>query len=400
MRQTPASSTIRRHVAAGLCASLIGIGLARFAYTPLIPPMIRARWFSANDVVYLGAANLGGYLLGAVLGRPIAARLTHVQTLRAMMVLVSASLLACAFPFSIGWFFAWRLISGVAGGVIMVLVAAAVLPHVPNDRRGLASGAIFLGIGVGIAASGTLLPLLLKVGLRETWIGLGVLSALLTAATWTGWPREELHRVAPPLARGRRDTRWSVALVYTQYALMAVGLVPPMVFLVDFIARGLGAGESVGSFFWILYGIGAILGPPVYGFIADRLGAQAAVRLLLLTQAAAVAGLAVVRRAFPIGLLAMIVGSFPPGIVPMTLARIREIHPDDATQQNIVWSRATIVFAAFQAIAAYAYSGLFAASGGNYQQLFAVGAGAISLALALGVLAPFLPGGRRAVAGR
>ena len=59
---------------AGLCASLVGIGLARFAYTPLIPSLIEAHWFSASAVVYLGAANLAGYLVGALIGRPLAAR--------------------------------------------------------------------------------------------------------------------------------------------------------------------------------------------------------------------------------------------------------------------------------------------------------------------------------------
>jgi hypothetical protein len=40
-----------RYATAGLCASLVGIGIARFAYTPLIPALIAARWFSASDVI-------------------------------------------------------------------------------------------------------------------------------------------------------------------------------------------------------------------------------------------------------------------------------------------------------------------------------------------------------------
>jgi predicted MFS family arabinose efflux permease len=50
-----------RPVLAGLCANLVGIGLARFAYTPLIPALIAAHWFSPSATVYLGAANLAGY---------------------------------------------------------------------------------------------------------------------------------------------------------------------------------------------------------------------------------------------------------------------------------------------------------------------------------------------------
>src|SRR6185437_5905613 len=75
-----------RSAAAGLCASLVGLGLARFAYTPLIPAIIAAKWFNPSDVVYLGAANLAGYLVGALLARLTAARIGAVRSLRLMMV--------------------------------------------------------------------------------------------------------------------------------------------------------------------------------------------------------------------------------------------------------------------------------------------------------------------------
>ncbi len=41
------------------------IGLARVFYTPLLPTIIAAHWFSPADAAYLGAANLAGYLAGA-----------------------------------------------------------------------------------------------------------------------------------------------------------------------------------------------------------------------------------------------------------------------------------------------------------------------------------------------
>src|SRR5712672_4590315 len=75
--------------AAGLCASLVGLGLARFAYTPLIPALIAAKWFGPAEAVYLGAANLAGYLAGALIARELGARLGAVRTLRAMMVLAA-----------------------------------------------------------------------------------------------------------------------------------------------------------------------------------------------------------------------------------------------------------------------------------------------------------------------
>ncbi|MBN3764445.1 YbfB/YjiJ family MFS transporter [Burkholderia sp. Ac-20365] len=381
-------AAVWRHIFAGFSASLVGIGLARFAYTPLLPPLIQAHWFAASDVVYLGAANLAGYLLGALLGRPLAHRLTNTHTLRAMMVLVTAAFLACAFPVSVAWFFVWRLLSGVAGGTIMVLVAATVLPHVPADRKGLASGAIFLGLGVGIAASGTIVPLLLNLGLRNTWIGIAILSAALTLATWYGWPRATRSHAAHTSAAAMARNPSVVRVLYAEYALMAIGLVPTMVFLVDFIARGLGAGAHVGASYWILYGVGAISGAPLYGFVADRFGGRLAIRVLSLLQIVVVAAFVMSSNPIVIGVLTLAIGSFPPGIVPMMLARIHEVVPHDHVRQHKIWSRATTTFAASQAIAGYTYSALFNTSGGNHRLLFAIGAVALVFVVIVDYVAP------------
>ena len=186
-RSTPPEAW--RWVCAGLCASLVGLGLARFAYTPLIPALIDAGWFAPADVVYLGAANLAGYLVGALAARLLATRFEAVPLLRASMLAVTLSCLACSVPLSFTWFLVWRVVSGVAGALIMVLAASTILPHVGPARRGLVGGAIFAGVGLGIAASGTLVPLLLRSGVAACWYGLAALSTLLTAVSWSNWPR-------------------------------------------------------------------------------------------------------------------------------------------------------------------------------------------------------------------
>src|SRR5262245_51536325 len=58
----------------------------------------------------------------------------------------------CLFdPVSFLWFFTWRFLAGLSGGVIMVLAASVVLPHTSPTRRGLIGGVIFAGVGLGIA---------------------------------------------------------------------------------------------------------------------------------------------------------------------------------------------------------------------------------------------------------
>ncbi len=170
---SPSSGGVWRATLSGFSANLVGIGLARFAYTPLLPAIVGAHWFTPSTAAYLGAANLAGYLAGAVLARPLAARVAAPPTLNAMMMLATVAFIACAHPLSFPWFFAWRVVSGAAGGVLMVLAATTVLPHVTPSRRGLAGGVIFMGVGAGIAASGTLwfARALRRVRAQRRWAG-------------------------------------------------------------------------------------------------------------------------------------------------------------------------------------------------------------------------------------
>lgn len=368
------------------CASLVGIGLARFSYTPLLPAIINAGWFTPSVAAYLGAANLAGYLAGALLGRPVSARLPVVSVLRAMMLLATAAFFACAFPVSFVWFFIWRFISGLTGGTLMVLAAPTVLPHVPASRRGLAGGMIFMGVGTGVAASGTIVPLLLRQGLATAWFGLGALALVLTLIAWAGWPRGPVHATTQA-EHPHLPHRGRLRALYVEYALNAAGWVAHMIFLVDFVARGLGQGEQVGAEYWVLFGIGATFGPVVVGHLGDRSGFAHALRLAFLVEIFAVAIPAL--HLGPVWLMvsSVVVGMFVTGTVPLVLGRIHELLPHHPAKQRSAWSTATVVFALFQASAAYALSFVFARSGGDYRLLFTIGAAAMVVALLIDLVA-------------
>ncbi|MBN9530096.1 MAG: YbfB/YjiJ family MFS transporter [Alphaproteobacteria bacterium] len=364
--------------ASGLSASLVAIGLARFAYTPLVPPLIAAHWFPASDVVALAAANFAGYLAGALIGQPLAQRFSSPSVLRLMMIVATAAFFACAWPVSITWYFAWRFLSGLSGGAIMVLVATSILPHIPAGRRGLVGGIIFLGVGLGIAASGTLVPALLRLGLRETWLGLGAVSLALTAVSWFGWPGR--HRPAAAVAPARLRESVELRVLYGEYALNALGLVPVMMLLADYVARGLGRGIDAGAMTWVLYGAGSIAGPVLCGQLGDRIGFGRGYRLVLLGQAAGLVALAVSGHPAVVAIAAAAVGAFTPGIAPLVLGRIQELSAGNPDGQRLGWSRATIAFALFQALGGYGYAFLFAHSGENYAAVFCCGAAALLIA--------------------
>jgi predicted MFS family arabinose efflux permease len=367
-----------RATAAALAATLVGLGLARFAFAPLVPALIAEHWFTPAQAAYLGSANFTGYLAGALLAQPVSARIAPAHVLRAMMLLAGLSFLASAHPAPFLWFAAWRAAAGIAGGLIMVLSATLVLQHVPADRRGLAGGVIFAGVGLGVIAAAVLVPRLIAVGLPVAWNVLGALCLALAALAWTSWPADaagQASRERPPVNR-------QVLILFAVYALNAIGLVPHTMFLVDMTARELGYGLTAGAGMWLLFGIGAIAGPVAAGRIGDALGFRPVLLAMLLAQVGLVGLVSLTGTLWALAFSALMMGGCTAGIVPVALGRVRELIPHDPRGQRAIWSLATTAFAIGQAGGAFALSGILG-SIGHYPPLFGISSAALLLAFVI-----------------
>ncbi len=363
-----------QQVLAATAGVLVGVGLARFAYSPLLPVLIAQGWFAPGAAGYLGAANLLGYLGGALAARAMAGRFGTRAVLRGAMLAVAVALAACSLRLPFAWFFGWRLLSGICGGLLMILAPSSVLSHVPAVRRGLAGGVVFTGVGLGIAASGTLVPLLLRWGLAQAWLGLAAVALALTAAAWRAWP------VIPAVPTAGSGTPGRFLPLSAVYGLCAVGLVPHMVFLVDFVARGLGRGLAVGSLTWVVFGMGALCGPMAAGRAADRVGPAAAMRCIVALEAASVAALLVAPGSLAAILAsAAVAGTLLPGVTAVALGRISLMAGTDGATRQRGWTQATVAWAIGQAAGAYGLAALYAATG-RYAPMFEVALAALAAA--------------------
>lgn len=341
-----------RAAASGFAAMFSGLGIGRFAYTPLMPALVTAGWYGPAEAAAHGAANLVGYLAGAAAALPVARLVRLPWLMRAMMLIVAAATAFAALRPDPVLFAAARVAAGFAGGVLMVLGPPSLLAAVPAAVRGRVGGGVFAGVGSGIVAASLALPVLLASGVPAAWLGLGAASLACAALAWPFWPPEPPAPPPPGIAAP------GLARLIVAYAVSALAIVPHMLLLSDYVARWLGRGVGWGATAFAIYGLGAAIGPLAGGLVGDRIGFRRTLSLALLIQAAAVA-LPALLRTLPAALVSgLVVGALTPGIPPLVLARAGELAGMGAAARS--WRAATIAYALAQGLGAFAAAAAFA----------------------------------------
>lgn len=356
----------------GIAATLAGVGIARFAYTPLLPQLVEQGWFSDSQAVYLGAANLLGYLLGALTAHPLSQRYGSPLLLRLSFILVFLSFALCVLPGWFSWFFLWRFLAGVAGAWLMVVAPSAALAQAPMERRGSIGALVFAGIGIGAVIASTLVPLLIELSVSFTWAALAMACLLMIAAGESGirrlsWPSSVVVSDQSQAPAGR-----AVWLVIIAYGLDATAYVPHTLFWVDYLAREQGLGMQAASLQWLIFGIGACCGPFLAGWASRRWGIKAALASAygLKTLGIALALVAQDNDTTDVlfrSLSSLLVGAMIPAVVGLTSALLA--HWLGSERHKQFWGLATAVFALTQAGSGYGMSALYVQLG-SYQLLY------------------------------
>lgn len=370
----------------GFLATLSGVGLARFAYTALMPEMVLAGWFTGEQVAYLGAANLLGYLIGALAAAPMAERWGAVRVLVGCWFAVALSFAACSFDQPMTVFFVWRLLSGIAGATLMVLGPSVAMSATPVERRAALGPLMFCGIGVGALLSATLVPALAQQSLGAVWWGL---TLVCVAALWWGWRNaRQLPAPIPMVVTPGADPAlpaaavWSlpVILVLAAYTTDAFGFVPHTVFWVDYLARELNLGSTYASTQWAFFGLGAVAGPLCASLCATRWGWWRTT-----AGAYALKAMAIGMPLFWVGFAGhavsgFIVGALSPGMAAITSGYLMQLI--GPARHKRMWGYATAAFALLQATAGYLMAYIYAHTG-SYRSLFFMGCSALMLGAVL-----------------
>ncbi|WP_235039199.1 YbfB/YjiJ family MFS transporter [Kibdelosporangium aridum] len=281
-----------RQAAAALAA---GMGIGRFAYTPILPLMAAQAGLTAQAGASLATANYAGYFVGALACTAIPGLSRSQAVHRCSLVLLVATLAAMPLTHSTVVWLVLRLIAGLASALVFVIAVGA--------RPGWGMG----GIGAGIALSG--LVVLAHAQWQVAWWLAAGLSALLAVGAWTLCPGTPATSATPSADAPRR---WFVAL-FTSYTLEGVGYIIAATFLVAAINGPLGSGA------WVLVGLAAAGSPALMLLLGRRWAQTRLLPVALIIQAAGIALPALVGGPVAALVAAVLFGATFVGIATTTL---------------------------------------------------------------------------------
>jgi len=282
-------------VLAGLVSLAVAMGIGRFAFTPILPMMLKDGVVDLAGASWLASANYLGYMLGAIFCtfQPwIWARLSWLPGLdysslvRAGLLATGALTLAMAWQLPAAWPML-RFAAGVTSALVFVYTSGWCLARLSDLGVPAMGGMIYAGPGAGIVASGLLASGMVawQWTAATGWLILGLLAFGLSALVWRGLRGgEHLKALATPdsYALSRRPVAAArhgpaeMAMLTLAYSLAGFGYIVTATFL-PVIARAALPGSAWLDLFWPIFGLGVMGG----ALLAARLPASGDLRVRL-----------------------------------------------------------------------------------------------------------------------
>jgi predicted MFS family arabinose efflux permease len=280
----------------------VSLGITRFAYGLLLPPMRDDLGWSYTLAGAMNTANAVGYLIGALAMSWLVRRSAPTRVLLWGSVLATLFMAASGFFTDAAPLLAQRLLAGAASVLVFStggLLAARLAAQQPH-RSGFLLGLYYGGTGLGIVLSALGVPLLLAWAVGQVhawawaWWGLAVLCALATALLV--WPArvlaaQEAAASVVAVAAGSSNARPSDALAdrvfrvrdfgfaLAGYACFGVGYIGYMTFVIALL-REQGSSAAAITVYFALLGLAVMASSRIWAGLLDRHKSGRALALL------------------------------------------------------------------------------------------------------------------------
>ena len=213
---------------AGMLSLAVAMGIGRFAFTPMLPLMLREGQLDVAAGGWIAAANYAGYFAGALTAARVRLNAVHLGLLA--LAATAALTAAMAWP-DVALWTAWRFLAGVCSAWVFVATAVWCLGALAKTGHAHWAGTVYAGVGAGIALAGLYCWIAGAAGATASslWLQLGALALLLMLPV--AWLLRGVRSDAPvPSAASAGPGPASSALVIC-YGVMGFGYILPATFL-------------------------------------------------------------------------------------------------------------------------------------------------------------------------
>lgn len=247
-------------VTSGIVALAVAMGIGRFAFTPLMPLMLRDGTLTVAAGAEWAAANYIGYLLGALTAAWFSSN--PRRGLQLALVGVAVTTLAIAGIGHGSSPLIGALLRGAAGVLsawALVCTSGWALAELARRQAPQLGAWIYVGVGLGIALAGTLAWLGGQQPARWLWLEMGLLAAV--GALFVGLRLHDAGSAAaaasaaPPPPRAAAQGQLPLVLCYGTFGF---GYIVPATFL-PAMARQQVADPLVFGLTWPLFGLAAAM---------------------------------------------------------------------------------------------------------------------------------------------
>jgi len=243
---------------AGILAIIVGIGVARFAFTSLLPFMLED-FLSLTYAGVLASFNFAGYLAGAVFSIFIKDINTKVKYFRVGMILSIATTLILATTTDETLWLISRVIAGFGSAMVLIVGGAIVMVKLNFENKTKAMGIHFSGIGFSIVVSELISQTILKNGTwSDAWLSLSIFAFVISFYVIYILSFDKIVKkdaIKHPLSKSIFSAY--VMLLILAYFTEGVGFVVQATFLPDII-NSLEGLQGYGNLGWLIVGIAGI----------------------------------------------------------------------------------------------------------------------------------------------
>jgi predicted MFS family arabinose efflux permease len=314
MTRTPISLAL-----GGFLALAAGLGIGRFVYTPILPPMVEALGLSKSQAGLIASANFVGYLAGALLAALHLPGSRRAWLLGGLAVNVLC-LAAMGLTNSLTLFLLLRLVAGIASAFILIFASALVLDRLAIAGRSPLSAVHFAGVGGGIAVSAALVAALSD--WRIMWFASAALALAASVAVWTMVPPDH-PGIAAATASSRSKPSARFVSLAAAYGLFGFGYIITATFIVAMV-HGSPEIASLESYIWVIFGLAAVPSVSLWTWLGQRFGVLAMFAVAAIVEAIGVAASALWITEATVILSSVLVGGTFVGLTALGLVAARE----------------------------------------------------------------------------